>query len=562
MQVVAKQGEGKFILAARNIAVGELVHVSHSLVCLPNIGKIVAGSWCVGCVRKMKKPKQQLQPSRRPNTVKESFPQLIQQPSHCPHCNSCFCSSACLAQEIESHMRTGECAVIGAMNNGGKAKTTHADDSDLHIVACLIARAMAAGYRIPVGVSKPVAVSSSSSSSPSASRVMMTTTPATAAPTTSGKSKNSSKGGGDAIIVMTVEQFRTLQREDAAFVMSQPRDCIEKVFPEMIASFENEVKKAAKKSNSNLEQQDTDLTHTTAVPSSSLHFDVAERVAAFSQTPQPDVAEFFRNVSNARLVTPKQPQGMLDRLQKMHMRYRSIASRVLQKQQQRQQEAESKANDKGEDDDEPSIPAPAAAAASSPSVCFFAPQVSWDFFSHVSSTYSSNCFGVYDHEKSECAGSGVFPTSSYFNHSCSPTLVRRQCGKSLAFYATRDISAGTPLTIDYGSLHEKWPDDLDARREHLLTGYRFWCGCELCVAQEAHAKGKKKIESQPNDNATVDEEDDNKIKCQQKEENPESKRCSNCSFNSIMRCICRPAGEDKRTLVGRECRYCYFFEQV
>jgi hypothetical protein len=101
-------------------------------------------------------------------------------------------------------------------------------------------------------------------------------------------------------------------------------------------------------------------------------------------------------------------------------------------------------------------------------------------FTHLCSAYRSNAFGIFTSTDGQVA-LAVYPTASYFNHSCAPNLIRRMDGKAAAFYAARDIGQGEPLTICYAAGFKSTA----ARREYLLENYRFWCRCALCEPSDA-----------------------------------------------------------------------------
>ncbi|EGW34895.1 uncharacterized protein SPAPADRAFT_47961 [Spathaspora passalidarum NRRL Y-27907] len=68
----------------------------------------------------------------------------------------------------------------------------------------------------------------------------------------------------------------------------------------------------------------------------------------------------------------------------------------------------------------------------------------------------SNAFGIWSEvsdpkEDKEFLGFGVYPSASFFNHSCAPNLVKTRIGNQLVFTTLRDISAGEELCINYGN---------------------------------------------------------------------------------------------------------------
>lgn len=70
-------------------------------------------------------------------------------------------------------------------------------------------------------------------------------------------------------------------------------------------------------------------------------------------------------------------------------------------------------------------------------------------------------------------GYGVFPTMSYFNHSCTPNCENIEKDMKIYVYAVRDIEPGEQLTISYVSL-----DSSNERRKHALqSSFMFTCEC-------------------------------------------------------------------------------------
>lgn len=78
--------------------------------------------------------------------------------------------------------------------------------------------------------------------------------------------------------------------------------------------------------------------------------------------------------------------------------------------------------------------------------------------------------------ESEILGSAVYPTASFFNHSCDPTMYRVQAGRAVEFYTRRTVEVGEELTISYGEISDK----LEERRSKLAKEYFFWCACVRC----------------------------------------------------------------------------------
>ncbi|KAK4635722.1 Lysine methyltransferasw [Fulvia fulva] len=95
-----------------------------------------------------------------------------------------------------------------------------------------------------------------------------------------------------------------------------------------------------------------------------------------------------------------------------------------------------------------------------------------------------NAFGIRagGEDSEEYMGYGVYPSSSYFNHSCSPNLSKKRVGRSWEFRAAEDIAAGEQCCITYLGGDEK---DLDRqeRQNRLMDVWGFECCCTRCVVE-------------------------------------------------------------------------------
>ena len=87
-------------------------------------------------------------------------------------------------------------------------------------------------------------------------------------------------------------------------------------------------------------------------------------------------------------------------------------------------------------------------------------------------------------------GRSLYPSASYFNHSCEPNCEVFETGSVLAVHPTRDIVKGEEVTIAYidtkQTLHE--------RRKQLHNTYFFQCQCTRCVREEAADTATKAAE--------------------------------------------------------------------
>ncbi|KAJ7583413.1 hypothetical protein C8J56DRAFT_953967 [Mycena floridula] len=90
-----------------------------------------------------------------------------------------------------------------------------------------------------------------------------------------------------------------------------------------------------------------------------------------------------------------------------------------------------------------------------------------------------NVFGVFDMSTSgdsEMLGFGVYVSSSYYNHDCSPNVRKERVGRSMFFYSCRDIEPDEELCISYIDVK----DSAEQRREQLSKSWYFDCICQRC----------------------------------------------------------------------------------
>eukprot|EP00316_Scyphosphaera_apsteinii_P001825 CAMPEP_0119323534 /NCGR_PEP_ID=MMETSP1333-20130426/60948_1 /TAXON_ID=418940 /ORGANISM="Scyphosphaera apsteinii, Strain RCC1455" /LENGTH=292 /DNA_ID=CAMNT_0007331007 /DNA_START=41 /DNA_END=919 /DNA_ORIENTATION=+ len=95
----------------------------------------------------------------------------------------------------------------------------------------------------------------------------------------------------------------------------------------------------------------------------------------------------------------------------------------------------------------------------------------------------------------------LLPQLRLVNHSCDPNCellwdpgMQQGCvcggacgGGCFLLKARRAICAGEELSFSYLGLQPISTLSCEARRQELLKGWGFWCGCPLCVSQEEHA---------------------------------------------------------------------------
>lgn len=94
-----------------------------------------------------------------------------------------------------------------------------------------------------------------------------------------------------------------------------------------------------------------------------------------------------------------------------------------------------------------------------------------------------NSFGIrsLEDEGSEFFGYGVWPSASYFNHSCEPNVIKRRVGRTWVFEAARLIGEGEELHISYlGAPGEEKTLSTKERRSRLEKTWGFVCVCERC----------------------------------------------------------------------------------
>ncbi|KPA77303.1 hypothetical protein ABB37_07192 [Leptomonas pyrrhocoris] len=103
--------------------------------------------------------------------------------------------------------------------------------------------------------------------------------------------------------------------------------------------------------------------------------------------------------------------------------------------------------------------------------------VSCETFVAICTAFLCNGFGIWNSVNRQL-GVALYPQSSYFNHSCSPNMGRRNVRKSrnIEFFAARNIEKGEPLCISYIDL--KLP--AVERKRKLRATYSFDCTCIRC----------------------------------------------------------------------------------
>lgn len=100
----------------------------------------------------------------------------------------------------------------------------------------------------------------------------------------------------------------------------------------------------------------------------------------------------------------------------------------------------------------------------------------------------TNAFGVWspvtlEDQEREFFGFGVYPSGSFFNHSCGYNVTKVRNKASYDYVTIDDIESGRELCISYGIRAE---DPVQERRK-ALSEWFFECGCEKCVLESTSA---------------------------------------------------------------------------
>lgn len=96
----------------------------------------------------------------------------------------------------------------------------------------------------------------------------------------------------------------------------------------------------------------------------------------------------------------------------------------------------------------------------------------------------SNAFGIWSEvtdpsEDKEFLGFGVYPSASFFNHSCSPNIVKTRNNSEMVFTTSKDIEIGEELCISYGN----YTDEPVELRQKQLKEWFFDCACTKCQTE-------------------------------------------------------------------------------
>ncbi|CAK4033827.1 lysine methyltransferase SET6 [Lecanosticta acicola] len=112
---------------------------------------------------------------------------------------------------------------------------------------------------------------------------------------------------------------------------------------------------------------------------------------------------------------------------------------------------------------------PSLLAPCTPTLCRAMPQAD-----------NHNAFGIRAAEEAEeYMGYGVYPSASFFNHSCAPNVTKKRVGREWVFEAARDLAEGEECCITYLGGEERELDAVE-RRRRLREVWGFECACGRC----------------------------------------------------------------------------------
>jgi len=106
------------------------------------------------------------------------------------------------------------------------------------------------------------------------------------------------------------------------------------------------------------------------------------------------------------------------------------------------------------------------------------------------SRHLSNSFGIWElpiSPDSENLGSAMYPSASYFNHSCDPNITKVRRGRSVLFVTSKEISKGQELCISYGHTERQ----VEERQQVLRDWWGFNCNCPRCIKELKEIEFKK-----------------------------------------------------------------------
>jgi SET and MYND domain-containing protein len=103
----------------------------------------------------------------------------------------------------------------------------------------------------------------------------------------------------------------------------------------------------------------------------------------------------------------------------------------------------------------------------------------------------ANIFGIWSKDEpdgsNEFFGYSLYPSASFFNHSCRPNLIDIGIGPTITLKLVKDVKKDEELLISY--LYSS-NDDFEIRQKNLKEWF-FDCLCQRCV-EEKNLKSAKK----------------------------------------------------------------------
>lgn len=76
-------------------------------------------------------------------------------------------------------------------------------------------------------------------------------------------------------------------------------------------------------------------------------------------------------------------------------------------------------------------------------------------------------------------GAAIYNSAAYFNHSCSPDVIRYFVGTSIVICASHPLQPDDTISENYGPIYTKQP--LQLRKRNLQSRYWFDCTCICCT---------------------------------------------------------------------------------
>jgi len=136
------------------------------------------------------------------------------------------------------------------------------------------------------------------------------------------------------------------------------------------------------------------------------------------------------------------------------------------------------------------------------------PLVTSETMHNIKTRETHNSFGIRSlgDGGSEFFGFGVWPSASYFNHSCAPNLCRKREGRAWVFSAKQDIAPGEQLHISYLSGEDSSGDDDAGWRERSATLRKTWgfdCACGECAMERVEEEQEQEEEEEEEEEEEV-----------------------------------------------------------